>query len=87
MDALREGGLVGDGAMGSLLYERGVYINRSFDQVNLLQPELVYAFTGIISTLVPTCSNRTPMVPIEFGWKNTDWRIRRKKSTFLPWIS
>ncbi len=42
LDALREGGLVGDGAMGSLLYERGVYINRSFDQVNLLQPELVY---------------------------------------------
>ena len=42
LEALSEGGLVGDGAMGSLLYERGVYINRSFDQVNLLQPELVY---------------------------------------------
>ncbi len=42
LEALSEGGLVGDGAMGSLLYERGVYIDRSFDQVNLLQPELVY---------------------------------------------
>src|SRR5689334_14379821 len=28
--------------MGSLLYERGVYVNRNFDEVNLSQPELVY---------------------------------------------
>src|SRR5688572_10127236 len=28
--------------MGSLLYERGIYVNRNFDEVNLSQPELVY---------------------------------------------
>ena len=28
--------------MGSLLYERGVFVNRNFDEVNVSQPELVY---------------------------------------------
>ncbi|MBI3178625.1 MAG: homocysteine S-methyltransferase family protein, partial [Deltaproteobacteria bacterium] len=43
LEALAQGGLVADGAMGSLLYERGVFVNRNFDEVNLTQPELVYA--------------------------------------------
>jgi methionine synthase / methylenetetrahydrofolate reductase(NADPH) len=30
-----------DGAMGTSLYERGVFINRCFDELNLSQPELV----------------------------------------------
>ena len=30
-----------DGAMGTMLYARGVYINRSFDELNLTAPELV----------------------------------------------
>ncbi|HET6228704.1 MAG TPA: bifunctional homocysteine S-methyltransferase/methylenetetrahydrofolate reductase [Longimicrobiaceae bacterium] len=30
-----------DGAMGTMLYARGVYINRSYDELNLVQPELV----------------------------------------------
>lgn len=30
--------LVGDGAMGTMLYARGVFINRSFDELNLSQP-------------------------------------------------
>ncbi len=42
LQALNDGGLVGDGAMGSLLYERGVYVSRNFDEVNLSQSELVY---------------------------------------------
>ncbi|MEL6548573.1 MAG: homocysteine S-methyltransferase family protein, partial [Myxococcota bacterium] len=41
LDAIKRGGLVGDGAMGSLLYERGIYANRNFEEVNLQQPELV----------------------------------------------
>jgi homocysteine S-methyltransferase len=35
--------MVCDGAMGSYLYERGVYINRSFDELCLSQPETVEA--------------------------------------------
>ena len=30
-----------DGAMGTMLYARGVFINRCFDELNLSQPELV----------------------------------------------
>jgi methionine synthase / methylenetetrahydrofolate reductase(NADPH) len=30
-----------DGAMGTMLYARGVYINRSYDELNLLNPDLV----------------------------------------------
>ncbi|HEX7243424.1 MAG TPA: bifunctional homocysteine S-methyltransferase/methylenetetrahydrofolate reductase [Longimicrobiaceae bacterium] len=30
-----------DGAMGTMLYARGVYINRSYDELNLVQPDLV----------------------------------------------
>ena len=33
--------LVADGAMGTMLYEKGVYINRCYDEVNLSAPELV----------------------------------------------
>jgi homocysteine S-methyltransferase len=32
-----------DGAMGTMLYDRGVFINRSYDELNLSQPELVRA--------------------------------------------
>lgn len=42
LEAIERGGMVGDGAMGSLLYERGIFVNRNFDEVNLSQPELVY---------------------------------------------
>lgn len=40
---LENGVVLGDGAMGTLLYERGVYINRNFDQLNLTEPHLVKA--------------------------------------------
>ncbi|RMG15468.1 MAG: bifunctional homocysteine S-methyltransferase/methylenetetrahydrofolate reductase [Planctomycetota bacterium] len=38
---LGEGVAVCDGAMGTMLYERGVFVNRSFDELNLTQPDLV----------------------------------------------
>jgi methionine synthase I (cobalamin-dependent) len=30
-----------DGAVGTMLYAKGVYINRSYDELNLTSPELV----------------------------------------------
>jgi methionine synthase I (cobalamin-dependent)/5,10-methylenetetrahydrofolate reductase len=33
--------VVADGAMGTMLYSRGVFINRCFDELNLSQPHLV----------------------------------------------
>lgn len=35
--------VLGDGAMGTRLYERGIYINRNFDGLNLTDPHLVKA--------------------------------------------
>ena len=32
-----------DGAMGTLLYSKGIFINRSYDELNLSQPELIRA--------------------------------------------
>ncbi len=40
-EALASGPLLLDGAMGSLLYERGVLHTRSYDELNLSQPELI----------------------------------------------
>jgi methionine synthase / methylenetetrahydrofolate reductase (NADH) len=41
LDALDSRVLVCDGAMGTMLYAKGVFINRSFDALNLTQPDLV----------------------------------------------
>ena len=41
LQVLRERNLLGDGAMGTQLYSKGVYINRCFEQVNLENPELI----------------------------------------------
>src|SRR5271168_3088246 len=42
VDRLFDGGTVlCDGAMGTMLYARGVFINRCYDELNLSQPELV----------------------------------------------
>jgi len=40
-EAIESGPLLFDGAMGSLLYERGVLHTRSYDELNLSQPELI----------------------------------------------
>ncbi len=41
LEALAEGPVLFDGAMGSLLYERGVLHTRSYDELVLSQPELI----------------------------------------------
>ncbi len=43
LEAIAERVLVCDGAMGTMLYARGVFINKSFDAMNLTQPDLVEA--------------------------------------------
>jgi homocysteine S-methyltransferase len=40
-EALDERVLVCDGAMGTMLYAKGVFINKSFDALNVTQPDLV----------------------------------------------
>src|SRR3954470_14759913 len=41
LEALEERVLVCDGAMGTMLYAKGVFINKSFEALNLTQPDLV----------------------------------------------
>jgi len=40
-EMIERGPVVFDGAMGTLLYSRGIFINRNFDELNLSQPDLV----------------------------------------------
>ncbi len=38
---LQQGPVLCDGAMGTLLYARGIFINRCYDELNLSQPEMI----------------------------------------------
>src|SRR5437899_10476289 len=41
LDRLRDGVVVCDGAMGTMLYAHGIFVNRCFDELNLSNPGLV----------------------------------------------
>jgi homocysteine S-methyltransferase len=41
LDAIDDRVLVCDGAMGTMLYGKGIFLNRSFDELNLLRPDVV----------------------------------------------
>jgi len=41
LQVLHERNLLGDGAMGTQLYSKGVFINRCFEQVNIENPDLI----------------------------------------------
>src|ERR1051326_6005057 len=41
VSALQERVLVCDGAMGTMLYSKGIFISRCFDELNISNPELV----------------------------------------------
>jgi len=41
LEALAAGPILFDGAMGSLLYERGVFVTQNFEQLNVTRPDVV----------------------------------------------
>ena len=41
LSRLKQGPVLCDGAMGTLLYAKGVFINKCYDELNLTQPDLV----------------------------------------------
>ncbi len=41
LSRLKEGPVLCDGAMGTLLYAKGIFINRCYDELNLSQPDLI----------------------------------------------
>ena len=40
-ERLKQSPVLCDGAMGTLLYAKGIFINRCYDELNLSQPELI----------------------------------------------
>src|SRR5580692_8986045 len=40
---IKQSAVLCDGAMGTLLYSKGIFINRCYDELNLSQPELIHA--------------------------------------------
>src|ERR1700686_2940784 len=43
LERLKHSPVLCDGAMGTLLYAKGIFINRCYDELNLSQPELIRA--------------------------------------------
>ena len=41
LSRLKQGPVLCDGAMGTLLYAKGIYINKCYDELNLAQPDLI----------------------------------------------
>ncbi len=41
LDRIAAGPICFDGAMGTLLYRRGIFINRNFDELNLTRPDMI----------------------------------------------
>src|ERR1041384_6669503 len=41
LSRLKQGCVLCDGAMGTLLYAKGVFINKCYDELNLTQPDLI----------------------------------------------
>ena len=41
LERLKRGPVLCDGAMGTLLYAKGIFINRCYDELNLSLPDLV----------------------------------------------
>jgi methionine synthase / methylenetetrahydrofolate reductase(NADPH) len=41
LSRLKRGPILCDGAMGTLLYSKGIFINRCYDELNLSQPDLI----------------------------------------------
>src|SRR6202051_1047591 len=43
IERLKRSPVLCDGAMGTLLYAKGIFINRCYDELNLSQPDLIRA--------------------------------------------
>jgi homocysteine S-methyltransferase len=73
-DELARRVLVCDGAMGTMLYAKGIFLNRSFDELNLTQPDLVaevhLAYVRAGADVIETNTfgaNRVKLTPFGLG--------------------
>ena len=56
--------MVADGAMGTVLYSKGVFINRCFDELNLSAPAMIRSD----SASLPASTGRVAMSPVSLTW-------------------
>ena len=73
-EALASRVLVCDGAMGTMLYAKGIFLNRSFDELNLTQPDFVaevhQAYVRAGADVIETNTfgaNRVKLAPFGLG--------------------
>src|SRR5437867_8409616 len=70
---LQKSAVLCDGAMGTLLYSKGIFINRCYDELNLSQPDLIRGVHRNICRLVRRLLKPILLVEIHFVWPGTAW--------------
>jgi methionine synthase I (cobalamin-dependent) len=65
--------VLADGAMGTVLYARGVFINRCYDELNLSDPSLILS---IHEEPARRFLKATPLAPTASVWVATVWPIK-----------
>jgi homocysteine S-methyltransferase len=58
--------IIADGAMGTVLYSKGIFINRCFDELNLSAPQMVKQVPQEYVRLARKSSRQTPSAPTGF---------------------
>ncbi len=98
-DAIQERLVLFDGAMGTEIYARGVFINRSYDEVSVAQPDLVrdihtaYLKAGAeVLTTNSFGANRMRLAPFGLGDKLRDInaaaaRLAREVARDQAWVA
>ena len=71
-----------DGAMGTMLYARGVFINRCYDELNLSQPEMVREVHAEYLQAGAEVVETNTFGANRFGWSTTGLEIRSARSTW-----
>lgn len=98
-DAIKERLVLFDGAMGTEIYARGVFINRSYDEVNVAQPDMVrdihraYLQAGAeVLTTNSFGANRLRLAPFGLADKTVDInaaaaRLAREVARDRAWVA
>ena len=71
LSRITRGPMLCDGAMGTLLYAKGIFINRCYDELNLSQPDLIRKCTTSTCRPAPRSSKPTPSAPTHSAWPAT----------------
>src|SRR5579885_2084768 len=89
LEQLRQGPVLCDGAMGTLLYARGITYEQCFDALNLTQPELIQGvYREYISAGAQIIETNTSEL-IERNLKHTIWPTKCAKLICVPrvWLA